>query len=232
MVDETNPQEDPTRGMPQSGPQHPLPLRHPPLDRRQLLLQVSVGVVILVSGVGIGAGSTILLLQDRIVWQPPPRPTDRRGERGPRPPDFVTELRTKYSLSDEQVQKVRDLFAARFEAGRARWEQLRKIEADEREQLVTNMKGILTPEQFEPWHAEYQQRMAEMQNRPFWGPRGDHRGPPRGDRGPGGRRGPDGHRGGGPPRQSTGPNEHQKGGYSADRPVEPDIRPSDLNALK
>ena len=232
MVDETNPQEDPTRGMPQSGPQHPLPLRHPPLDRRQLLLQVSVGVVILVSGVGIGAGSTILLLQDRIVWQPPPRPTDRRGERGPRPPDFVTELRTKYSLSDEQVQKVRDLFAARFEAGRARWEQLRKIEADEREQLVTNMKGILTPEQFEPWHAEYQQRMAEMQNRPFWGPRGDHRGPPRGDRGPGTRRGSDSHRGGWPPRQSASPDEHQKGGYSADRPVEPDIRPSDLNALK
>ncbi len=212
-------------------PEHPLHPHRPPFNRRQLLMQVVVAAVILASGIGIGTGGTILALQDRIVWQPPPRPTDRGGERGPRP-DFVAELRTKYSLSDEQVQKVKDLFAARWEAGRARWEQLRKIEADEREQLVTDMKGILTPEQFEPWHVEYQQRIAEMQNRPFWGPRGDHRGPPRGDRGPGPRRGPDNRRGDWPPRPPMGPNDHHKGDRPPDQSIGINSRLGEVNAPK
>ena len=217
MVDETK-------------PEHPLPHRRPPLSRRQLLTQFVVAGVILVSGIGIGAGGTILALQDRIVWQPPPRPTDRGGERGPRPPNVVEEWKTKYSLPDEQAQKVKALFDARFEAGRLRWEQLRKIEADEREQLVADMKGILTPEQFEPWHADYVQRIAAMQNRPFWGPRGDHRGPPRGDRGPGSRRGPDGRRGDWPPRPPMdGPNGHHKGDRPPAQSVDDDSRPGDAN---
>jgi len=192
-----------------------------------------VAAVILISGIGIGTGSTILTLKDRIVWQDPPPPPDRGGERGPRPPNFVEELKTKYNLTDEQVQKVKDLFAKRWEEGRARWDQLRKIELEGREQLVTDMKGILNPEQFEPWHAEYRERMAEAEKRPVWGPRGDHRGPPRGDRGPGPRRGPDGRRGDWPPRPLTGgPNDHHKGDRPADQSIEIDSRPGDVNAPK
>jgi len=214
MVDETK-------------PEHPLHPHRPPLSRRQLLMQVVVAGVILASGIGIGTGGTILALKDRIVWHP------ERGETGRRPPNLVEELKAKYGLSDEQTQKVKALFDARFEAGRARWEQLRKIEADEREQLATDMKGILTPEQFEPWHADYLQRIAEMQNRPFWGPRGDHRGPQRGDRGPGPRRGPDNRRGDWPPRQSTGgPNDHHKGDRPPEQPIEISSRPGAVNAPK
>ena len=205
MVDETKPEHPP----------HP---HQPPLSRRQPLMQVVVAAVILASGIGIGTGGTILALKDRIVWQDPPPPPNR-GERGPRPPDIVEELRTKYNLTDEQSQKVKALFDARFEAGRARREQIRKIEEDEREQFVADMKSILTPEQFEPWHAEYQERIAAMQNRPFWGPRGDHRGPPRGDRGPGPRRDPAGHRGDRPPRPP-------------DQPSDVSSRPGDANQPK
>ncbi len=218
MVDETK-------------PQHPLHPHRPPLSRRQLLTQVVVAGVILASGMGIGVGGTILTLKDRIVWQDPPPPPDRGGERGPRPPNPVEEMKTRYNLSDEQAQKVKALFDARFKAGRLRWEQLRKIQADEQEQFVTDMKGILTPEQFEPWHADYVQRIADMQNRPVWGPRGDHRGPPRGDRGPGPRRGPDGgRRGDGPPRPPMdGANDHHKGDRPPDQPVELSRRPGDGN---
>jgi Spy/CpxP family protein refolding chaperone len=219
MVDETK-------------PEHPLHPHRPPFSRRQLLMQVVVAGVILVSGIGIGTGGTILALKDRIVWQDPPTPPDRGGERGPRPPNVVEEWKTKYSLSDEQAQKVKALFDARFEAGRLRWEQLRKIEADEREQLVADMKGILTPEQFESWHADYVQRIAAMQNRPFWGPRGDHRGPPRGDRGAGPRRGPDGRRGDRPPRPPMGPDDHRQGDRPPDPSIEINSRPGDLNTPK
>jgi len=211
-------------------PEHPLHPHRAPFSRRQLLMQVVVAGVILASGIGIGTGGTILALKDRIVWQDPPPPPDRGGERGPRPPNVVEEWKTKYSLPDEQAQKVKALFDARFEAGRLRWEQLRKIEADEREQLVADMKGILTPEQFEPWHADYVQRIAAMQNRPFWGPRGDHRGPPRGDRGPGPRRGPDGRRGDRPPRPPMGPDDHRKGDRPPDQSIEINSRPGEVNA--
>ncbi len=211
--------------------EHPLHPHRPPFNRRQLVMQVAVAGVILASGIGIGTGGTILALQDRIVWQPRPRP-DRGGERGPRPPNIVEELKTKYNLSAEQAQKVKALFDARFEAGRARWEELRKIQADEQEQFVTDMKGILTPEQFEPWHADYVQRIAEMQNRPFWGPRGDHRGPPRGDRGSGPRRGPDNRRGDWPSRPPMGPNDHHKADRPPGQPIEINSRPGEVNAPK
>lgn len=229
MVDEPKPEGDPNRGSSRSGPQHPLHPHRPPFSRRQLAMQVVVAAVILASGIGIGTGGTILALKDRIVWQPPPPPPDR-GEQRPRP-DFVGELKAKYNLTDEQVQKVKDLFAKRWDDGRKRWEELRKIELEGREQFAIDMKGILTPEQFEPWHAEYQARMAEADKRPMWGPRGDHRGP-RGDRGPGSRRGPDSRRGDWPPRPPMGPNDHHKGDHPPDVPIEINSRPGEVNAPK
>jgi len=44
-------------------PEHVLPHRRPPFNRRQLLMQVVVAAVILISGIGIGAGGTILALR-------------------------------------------------------------------------------------------------------------------------------------------------------------------------
>ncbi len=217
MVDETEPEH---RRLP----------HQPPPSGRQLLMQFVVAGVILASGIGIGTGGTILTLKDRIVWQDPPPPPGRGGERGPRPPNFVEEMKTKYGLSDEQVQEVKDLFAKRWDERRKRGDELRKIELEGREQFATDMKGILTPEQFEPWHAEYRERMAEADRRPMWGPRDDHRGPPRGDRGPGPRRGPDNRRGDWPPRPSMGgPNDHHKGDRPPDLPVDVSSRPGDGN---
>lgn len=234
-------------------PEHPLHHHRPPLSRQQLLMQFVVAGVILISGIGIGAGGTVLALRDRIVWHIPSPPPDRDRQPGPRPGgDIVEMLRARYNLTDEQVQKVKELFAKRLEAGRTRWEQLRKIEADEREQLVQDMKGILTPEQFEPWRAEFTKMTEEAGRRPFWGPRGDRRGPPHGDRSPG----PDGWRGGRsrerfgdpngprmggsprpirdeerrgnwPPRGPMDPNGHHK-----DRPAGVSSRPGDANAPK
>ncbi len=230
MVGEPKPEHplhgDPNRDASRLGP-HP---HRPPLSRRQLLTQFMVAGVILVSGIGIGTGGTILALKDRIVWHLPSPPPERG--RPPRP-DFVEMLRTKYSLSDEQVEKVKTLFAARLEAARDRRRQVDAIEQAEREKLVEDMKLILTSEQFEQWHADYQKMMEEMRNRPFWGPRGDRRGPPRGERGLGGPMGPEGgRRGDWPPRPAKGPGDHHKGDRPPDRPPEPESRPLEVNAPK
>ncbi len=215
-------------------PEHPLHSHRPPVSRRQLLTQVVVAGVILVSGIGIGAGGTILTLKDRIVWHIPSPPPDRPPNRGPDGGGGIVEmLRTKYSLSDEQVEKVRALFAARLEQTRTRRKQLNDAEDAERKQLIEDMKPILTTEQFEQWSTDYQKMLDDMRNRPFWGPRGDRRGPPHGDRGPGPRRGPDGRRGDWPPRPPMdGPNDHHKGNRPPDRAIEMNSRPAEVNAPK
>ncbi len=212
-------------------PEHPLQPHRPPFNRRQLVLQVVVAGVILASGIGIGAGGAILVLQDRIVWHIPSPPVD--PPRGPRPGGNIGEmLRTQSSLSDAQTQQVKDLFAKRLEAARERRKQVDAIEQAEREKLAEDMKGILTTEQFERWHADYQKMMDDMRNRPFWGPRGDHRGPPHGDRGPGGAMGPEGRRGDRGPRPPMGPNDRHKGDRPPDQPIEINSRPGEVNAPK
>jgi hypothetical protein len=215
MVDETKPEH----------PSHP---HRPPLSRRQLLMQAVVAGVILASGIGIGAGGAVLTLKDRIIWHFPSPPPDRDDRRS-RPPDFVEMLRAKYSLSDEQVEKVKNLFAKRLDEARKRRKQVETIELGEREKLVEDMKPILDPDQFVRWSADYQKMIEDMRNRPFWGPRGDHKGPPRGDKGPGGPRGPEGRGGDGPPRPPMGPDDHRKGDRPPDQPVELSSRPGDGN---
>jgi hypothetical protein len=234
-------------------PEHPLHPRRP-FNRRQLLMQAVVAVVILASGIGIGAGGTILTLRDRIVWHIPSPSPDRDRQPGPRPGgDIVKMLKVQYNLSDEQEEKVKTLFAARLEQARARWKELNTAEQAEREKLIEDMKPILTPEQFEKWSLDYRKMLDDMGNRPFWGPRGDRRGPPHGDRGPGleGRRGGrsrerfgdpngprmdgaprslkdfEGRRGNWPPRGPMDPNGHRK-----DRPAEVSSRPGEVNVPK
>jgi len=234
-------------------PEHPLHPRRPPFNRRQLVMQVVVAGVILASGIGIGAGGTILTLKDRIVWHIPttsPDPPDRDRPPGRRPDGgggIVEMLRAKYSLSDEQTQQVKGVFDKRMQAARERWKELNAAEIAEREKLVEDMKPILTPDQFEKWHADYQKMMDDIGNRPFWGPRGDHRGPPRGERGPGRSMDPDGRRGGRPPDRFMGPDGRRmdrpprppmdpdgrhRGDRPPDQPVELNGRPADGNAPK
>jgi hypothetical protein len=217
-------------------PEHPLHPRRPPFNRRQLLMQVVVAGVILASGIGIGTGGTILTLKDRIVWHIPTasadppdrdRPPDRRPDGGG---GIVEMLRAKYGLSDEQTQQVKDVFDKRMQAARARWKELNAAEMAEQEKLVEDMDPSSRP-QFERGR-RLPKMLEDMKNRPFWGPRGDRRGPPHGDRGPGSRRGPDGRRGDWPPRPPMGPGERHKGDRPPDQPVEINSRPGDMNAPK
>jgi hypothetical protein len=226
-------------------PNHPQPRRRVSFSQRQLLMQAVVAGVILVSGIGIGTGGTILALKDRIVWDIASPPPDRPP--GPRPEgDIVGYLRGKYALTNEQAQQVRVLFAKRLEAARERRKQVEADEQAEREKLIEDMKPILNPDQFARWSTDYRKMMEDMRNRPFWGPRGDRRGPPRGDRRSDRPRdsndrrwdGPprpmmdgDGHRGGWPPRSPGDPNgRHRPDRFpSPNRPTELQDRPAEVN---
>jgi hypothetical protein len=224
-------------------PEHPLHHRRPPSNRRQLLMQAVVAVVILVSGIGIGTGGTILALKNRLVPRlrlPPPGPP------GMEPNILVERWRGEYGLSEKQVQQAKDTLTKQFAATGDLWEKFRLAEQSEREKFAASMKKILNSEQFTKWDDDLKKRMEHFRGmRPFEG-RGGGRGGPRGDRRSDRPMDPNGHRWDGPPRPvmdgdfrrgwsprgPMDPNGHRRPDRSPERSIEFKGRPGDMNAPK
>jgi len=164
-------------------PSHPaIPHRVPP-SRQQIIAQVLVSAVILVSGVVIGGGGTILALKDRIL---PPTATIASGgepnEKGPGAGgparDIVAHWTTDYGLSETQAQQARETLTKQFEATHALWRKFQQAEQGEREKFALAMKGILTSDQYTRWDADFKRMVEDMQRmRPFDPHRGGRGGP-------------------------------------------------------
>lgn len=225
-------------------PEHPLHPHRPPLNRRQLLTQFTVAGVILVSGVGIGAGGSILAFKGRIVprvrWMPVEPP---RAE-----PNFiVSRWKADYVLTDKQAQQVTEILTKQFTELRNLRQTLFQAEQAAREKSAASMKKVLDSEQYAKWDQDMKRIAERFEHMRARGPRGDHKGPPRGERGPGRPRDPNDHRWEGPPRPPMefggrrgdwpprgpmDPNSRHRGDRPPDRPAEPESRPADVNGSK
>jgi len=164
---------------------HATPHRHPPIPRRQILAQIIVGAVILLSGIAIGGGGTILALKDRIIPVVRTRPlTGKTGVQDPneaaRRSDWIAgRWKDEYGLSEEQMQRAKETLAKEFVATEKLWQKFREAEETQRQKFVLAMKGILTPEQFTRWEADFKKMVEHMRNmRPFDPRRGGRGGPP------------------------------------------------------
>lgn len=116
--------------------------------RKQIYLQIIVGIIILSCGIVIGSGATLLHLKDRMIM------------RGPRPPlpDIITDIQSRYGLTQEQVEKVEDILGKGRETMRTLFEESRqKVEA-EFQKISSEMKEILSPEQYEQWENDFKSR--------------------------------------------------------------------------
>jgi hypothetical protein len=153
----------------------PVPARRPRLTPRQIFAQTIMGGLILLSGVAIGTGGSVLILKDRIIWRLPMRD----GARRPDPNRIVDEWTAKYGLNEEQAQRVKEIFTRRFEAHRAHFSEMVKRAQTEREAFAAAVKEILTPEQYERWERDFRER-SERYRRMWPGPRRRPRGPGRG----------------------------------------------------
>ena len=121
--------------------------RHLSHRRKQIYLQIIVGIIILFCGIVIGSGAALLQLKDRIV-------------RGPRPPlnAIVEDIRARYNLTQEQSKQVEDIFGRRRKTLQALFEEFgQEIEA-EFQKLSKEMKEILSPEQYERWESDFRAR--------------------------------------------------------------------------
>jgi hypothetical protein len=152
------------------------PARRPRLTPRQIVAQTIMGGLILLSGVAIGTGGTVLVLKDRIIWRLPPRPPGR-----PDPNTIVDGWKAKYGLNEEQAQRVKEIFTRRFEAHRAQFAEMVEKAQAEREGFAAAIKEVLTPEQYEAWERDFKER-GERYRRMWPGRRGRRpRGPGRGE---------------------------------------------------
>ena len=141
---------------------------------RQIFAQVVVGLIILICGIIIGSGATVLRLKGRVVMPPGPRPPTR---------EVVDDMAARYNLTPEQVKKVETTFEKRRETVQSIFEEFRSKSEAEFKTLSADIKKILTPEQYARWEQDFQRR-----RRP--GPW--ERGPGRPGEGGPGRRGPGG----------------------------------------
>ncbi len=181
-------------------PEHPLHPRRLPLSRRQLLMQGMVAVVILGSGIGIGTGGTVLALKNRIVPVVRVMPF---GPPGQEPNDIAAHWKADYGLSDKQEQQIRDILTKQVTDLRKIRQTLFQAEQAAREKYALSLKKVFTPEQYSKWDQAMQARQEQFERwRASRGQRGDHKGPPRGERGPGRMMmmDPNGHRMDRPPR--------------------------------
>ncbi len=214
-------------------PEHPVvPHHRPPFARRQLLAQIGVAAVILISGICIGSGGAILALKDRIIPKIKLLPPDP----GPGPePNFLVEHWTRdYGLSDIQAEQVKETLTEQWVGTRELWQRFMQAEQTQRQRFAEAMKKILTPEQYEKWEGDLKKRFEHFRGmRPFEGRPGG-RGGPRGDRPRDWRMDPNERRGDRPPGRfggREGPPEGGPPGPFMDREgARPPELPADPNA--
>ncbi len=115
--------------------------------RKQMILQVTAGMAILVCGIVIGSGATFLRLKDRII-------RDRRPPLGA----VVEDIRTRYGLTEEQTKQAEEILGKGRETMRALFEEFRQKTEAEFQQLSMAMKEILSPEQYERWENDFKAR--------------------------------------------------------------------------
>jgi len=159
--------------------------------RKQVYMQIIVGLVILFCGLVIGAGGAIMQLKNKMVPM------------GPRPPldAIVEDIQSRYDLTPEQTKKVEDVFGTQRKTMQTLFDQFgQKIDA-EFQKLNVAMKEILSPEQYARWEQDFRSRRERGPGRHGPGRPGPGRPGPRrpgpGRPGPGGP-GPEGPGFGGP----------------------------------
>jgi hypothetical protein len=157
----------------------------------QIFTAVALALVIFLAGGAAGFGVSWL-------WRPL-RPPPMMGQFRPDPPvgDLVDQLRNELLLSDDQVEKVREIYQQRHDALvgiRAKMDPEFKSEYDK---LDGQMKAVLNAEQYQKWSERFRSVRDRMLPPPPHGGPGDQGGPG----GPGGfeGRGGPGELPGGPP---------------------------------
>lgn len=125
--------------------QHAKPKR--PSRRRSTLLMVLLGAVILLSGIVIGSGVTLLWLQHRLLYMVH-HPEDA-------PKTIALRLQSKLDLTDEQTKQIEALFRERQKHIQALRREVQPRVVEQLTQAREEVARVLTAEQAKKWQAYF-----------------------------------------------------------------------------
>ncbi|MDD5458460.1 MAG: hypothetical protein PHF37_03610 [Phycisphaerae bacterium] len=124
---------------------------------KQLLVQIVIAVVILVSGIIIGSGTTILLAKNRMIWIKPPNK--------PNAASIAHKISEKYGLDQQQATQMEKIFVDGFAARKLLRDEMDKKMDTQTEVFIEKMKQAMTAEQFDRWYKDFQKMMESRKKR-------------------------------------------------------------------
>lgn len=146
-------------------------VKRTPIPLRQKVSLALLGLVMLGSGFGLGISMTFNHLKDRLR---PPGPV-------PFVMDHLERMAKEYELTPEQKTQVKPALEKFHESFQEMWNESQQTMSLARDNLVAELKQLLTTEQFDQWSKDMQEREKRHIRRGFSGRRGDRRDRDRGD---------------------------------------------------
>ena len=137
-----------------------------PRPPRRAWRPLVLGLILLTSGAAIGAGSALYVIEQRIVnlaEETPERVSDRATK----------DMRSRWDLSLEQSERLKEIFHARHVAMKAIREEVRPRLEEELEAMRTDVLAVLTPEQAAQWNEKFERLRKRWVHGGRGGPRRD-----------------------------------------------------------
>ncbi|MFA6186104.1 MAG: hypothetical protein WC770_02675 [Phycisphaerae bacterium] len=116
-------------------------------SRKQVITLTICAAVILLSGIAIGTGTTVLLAQNRFIKIAPPHKTAD---------DITKKISEKYDLNSQQTAQVQTLLNDMFAKGKLYKDEMNAKRDADAEIMIAQMKLILTDEQFVKWNKDFE----------------------------------------------------------------------------
>ena len=106
-------------------------------------------LIIFASGLAIGAGGTIMLIKQRVIWVGGGHPHRDAN-------DITKEITEKYGLNSQQSAQVQGIITNAFLKRKSNDEAQDKQRDADVQNIIADMKTVLTPQQFEQWNKDFQ----------------------------------------------------------------------------
>jgi hypothetical protein len=126
---------------------------------KQILLRIISAAIILASGIIIGAGGTILLVKQRVIW------VGHKHKDAKDAADITKEITEKYGLNQQQTNQVEQIIAKAFEKKKLYDEETDNKRDADTQIIIAEMNDVLTPAQFELWNKDFQAMREKAKNR-------------------------------------------------------------------
>ncbi|MEN6386883.1 MAG: hypothetical protein ABFD79_17015 [Phycisphaerales bacterium] len=126
------------------------------LQKNKVMAKLVCGLVILLSGIIIGSGATVLMVKHRVIWV---------SKVSKDANDIADKIARKYVLTDEQHKQVQQIMLKAFAEKKLFDQQQEKQRNDYAKVFIAEMNSVMTPEQFAKWNKDFMEMREKFKKR-------------------------------------------------------------------